>query len=97
MVTLDEIRDAAAAIRGQIVATPCDESRTLSALTGAHVHLKFENLQFTASFKERGALAKLLSLSGAERARGVIAVSADRKSTRLNSSHSSVSRMPSSA
>jgi len=76
MVTLDDIRDAAAAIRGQVLATACDESRTLSALTGAQVFLKFENLQFTASFKERGALAKLLALDEAERARGVIAVSA---------------------
>ncbi len=76
MVTLDDVRNAAAAIRGQVLATPCDESRTLSALTGAQVFLKFENLQFTASFKERGALAKLLSLDAAERARGVIAVSA---------------------
>lgn len=76
MVTLEDIRNAAEAIRGQVVATPCDESRTLSALTGAHVFLKFENLQFTASFKERGALAKLLSLTDAERKRGVIAVSA---------------------
>ena len=76
MVTLDDIRNAAAAIHGQVAATPCDESRTLSALTGAQVFLKFENLQFTASFKERGALAKLLLLDEAERARGVIAVSA---------------------
>jgi len=76
MVTLHDIRSAADAIRGQVVATPCDESRTLSALTGSQVFLKFENLQFTASFKERGALAKLLALSDAERARGVIAVSA---------------------
>jgi len=76
MVTLDDIRNAAEAIRGQVVATPCDESRTLSALTGAHVFLKFENLQFTASFKERGALTKLLALTESERKRGVIAVSA---------------------
>ena len=51
-------------------------SRTLSRLTGAEVFLKFENLQFTASFKERGALNKLLTLSAAERRRGVIAMSA---------------------
>jgi threonine dehydratase len=76
MITIDDIRNAAAAIRGQVLATPCDESRTLSAQTGAQVFLKFENLQFTASFKERGALAKLLALTEAERARGVIAVSA---------------------
>jgi len=76
MVTLDDIRAAAAVIRGQIVATPCDESRTLSALTGTQVFLKFENLQFTASFKERGALSKLASLDAAERRRGVLTVSA---------------------
>ena len=56
--------------------TPCVESRTLSQITGAQVFLKFENLQFTASFKERGALNKLLSLSESERRRGVIAMSA---------------------
>jgi len=76
MITVDDVRRAAAAIRGQVLATPCDESRTLSAQTGAQVFLKFENLQFTASFKERGAMAKLLALTDAERARGVIAVSA---------------------
>ena len=56
--------------------TPCLHSRTLSSLTGAEVWLKFENHQFTASFKERGALNKLLQLSDAERKRGVIAMSA---------------------
>jgi threonine dehydratase len=76
MVTLDDVRNAAAAIRGQVIATACDESRTLSAACGAQVFLKFENLQFTASFKERGALVRLLALDAAERARGVIAVSA---------------------
>jgi threonine dehydratase len=76
MVTLDDVRNAAAAIRGQVLATACDESRTLSAVCGAQVFLKFENLQFTASFKERGALARLLALDAAERTRGVIAVSA---------------------
>jgi len=56
--------------------TPCLHSRTLSRLTGAEVWLKFENLQFTASFKERGALNKLLLLGEAGRRRGVIAMSA---------------------
>ena len=56
--------------------TPCVESKTLSQLTGARVFLKFENLQFTASFKERGACNKLSQLNAAERARGVIAMSA---------------------
>jgi threonine dehydratase len=76
MVTLDDIRAAAQRIAGAVEATPCVHSRTLSQLTGAEVFLKFENLQFTASFKERGALNKLLSLEPAERRRGVIAMSA---------------------
>ena len=76
MVSLADIRAAAQRIAGAIEATPCLHSRTLSKLTGAEVFLKFENLQFTASFKERGALNKLLSLSEADRRRGVIAMSA---------------------
>jgi threonine dehydratase len=64
------------AILGQVVRTPCLHSRTLSELTGAEIWLKFENLQFTAAYKERGALNKLLSLDAAQRARGVIAASA---------------------
>ncbi len=76
MLTIDDIRAAADRIGAAIVRTPLLHSRTLSALTGAEVFLKFENLQFTASFKERGALNKLLTLSAAERARGVIAMSA---------------------
>jgi len=75
-VTLDDLRQAAAAIKGAVTPTPCAQSRTLSALTGADVHVKFENLQFTASFKDRGALNKLLSLVPAERKAGVIAMSA---------------------
>ena len=63
-------------IRGQVVETPCLSSRTLSEITGAQVFLKFENHQFTASFKERGALNKLSSLDAAARAKGVIACSA---------------------
>ena len=76
MPSLAEIRAAATRIAGAIVRTPLLPSRTLSALTGAEVFLKFENLQFTASFKERGALNKLLALTPEERARGVIAMSA---------------------
>jgi threonine dehydratase len=76
VVSLEDIRAAAGRIAGAIENTPCLHSRTLSRLTGAEVFLKFENLQFTASFKERGALNKLLSLSAAERRRGVIAMSA---------------------
>jgi threonine dehydratase len=70
------VRAAAARLAGAIEHTPCLPSRTLSQLTGAQVFLKFENLQFTASFKERGALNKLLSLGAEERRRGVIAMSA---------------------
>ncbi len=76
VVTIDDVRKAAARIAGAVVRTPCLESRTLSEITGARVVVKFENLQFTASFKERGALNKLLSLSPAERAHGVVAMSA---------------------
>jgi threonine dehydratase len=75
-VSLQDIRDAAAAIAGAVVTTPCLPSRTLSEITGAQVYLKFENHQFTASFKERGALTKLLSLAPDQRRRGVIAASA---------------------
>lgn len=75
-VTLDDIRQAAALLEGQIERTPSSHSRRLSELVGAEVILKLENLQFTASFKERGALVKLRSLSDEERKRGVIAMSA---------------------
>ncbi len=76
MVTLHDIEQAAARLQGQVLETPCLESRTLSQLTGAQVFLKFENLQYTASFKERGACNKLSCLGPAERARGVVAMSA---------------------
>lgn len=75
-VTLSDIEAAAARIEGAVLNTPCHRSQTLSKMTGANVYLKFENLQFTASFKERGALNKLLSLTPEERSRGVIAMSA---------------------
>ena len=75
-VTLEDVQRAAAAIKGAVERTPCHHSRTLSQLTGAEVFLKFENLQFTASFKDRGALNKLQSLTLAERKAGVIAMSA---------------------
>lgn len=71
-----EIEAARERIAGQVACTPLDHSRTLSAQTGAQVFLKFENLQFTSSFKERGALNCLLCLSDEERAKGVIAMSA---------------------
>ena len=75
-VTLSDIRAAAAAIDGAVVRTPTRHSRTLSGIAGCEVWLKFENRQFTASFKERGALNFLLALDGNARARGVAAMSA---------------------
>jgi threonine dehydratase len=76
MIQLADIREAAQRLQGQVLNTPCVESRTISQLTGAQVFLKFENLQFTASFKERGACNKLAQLSSSERERGVVAMSA---------------------
>ena len=75
-LSLDDIAAAAQRLRGEVVQTPCLASRTLSAMTGCEVFLKFENLQFTASFKERGALNKMAQLDAAQRACGVLAVSA---------------------
>ena len=75
-VTLEKIYQAADAIAGRVVKTPCRRSRTLSSITGADVRLKFENRQFTASFKDRGALVKLLGLTSKQRKKGVIAMSA---------------------
>ncbi len=75
-LTITDIRAAAARLRGQVLDTPCLPSRTLGELLGCEVFLKFENHQFTASFKERGALNKIAQLSAQERARGVLAVSA---------------------
>ena len=73
---IEDIRAAAERLRGQVADTPCLHSRTLSQMCGCEVYLKFENHQFTASFKERGALNKMAQLSADERARGVLAVSA---------------------
>lgn len=75
-VTIDDIRAAAARIAGSVVRTPTLLSRTLSDVIGAEVWLKFENLQFTAAYKERGALNKLLQLDPADSKSGVIAASA---------------------
>ena len=75
-VTLADVEAAHDRIRDQIVRTPTLLSRTLSELTGATVYLKFENLQFTAAYKERGALNTLLQLDDEARAKGVIAASA---------------------
>ena len=75
-VTGEDVRRAADRLRAHVENTPCLHSRTLSQITGAQVYLKFENLQFTSSFKERGALNRLSSLTDEQKARGVIAVSA---------------------
>jgi threonine dehydratase len=75
-ITLADIEAARRVIAGHVLRTPMLPAPRLSALTGAEVFVKYENLQVTNSFKERGARAKLASLSAAERARGVIAMSA---------------------
>jgi len=75
-VSIDDVRAAARRISGAVVRTPTLHSRTLSQLTGANVYLKFENLQFTAAYKERGALNTLLQLDAEARSKGVIAASA---------------------
>ncbi|MEO7573335.1 MAG: threonine ammonia-lyase [Acidimicrobiales bacterium] len=75
-VTIDDVRAAAERIAGAVERTPSARSETLSEVLGTGVVLKFENLQFTAAFKERGALNKLLSLTDAERRCGVVAMSA---------------------
>ena len=75
-VTGDDVRRAAARLAAHVENTPCLHSRTLSQITGAEVYLKFENLQFTSSFKERGALNRLGSLTEEQKQKGVIAVSA---------------------
>ncbi|MDB5696943.1 MAG: threonine ammonia-lyase [Sphingomonas bacterium] len=75
-VSIDDIHAAHARIADAIVRTPTLISRTLSELTGATVYLKFENLQFTAAYKERGALNTLLLMSDEAKAKGVIAASA---------------------
>ena len=75
-VTAHDIREAAGLLDGQIVRTPTLHSRTLSEIAGCGIWLKFENLQYTASFKDRGAYVKLASLDDAARKAGVIAASA---------------------
>lgn len=75
-VTIDDIEAAARTIAGAVELTKCVQSRTLSAIFGADIWLKFENHQFTASFKERGALNRLAALDADQRTRGVIAMSA---------------------
>jgi threonine dehydratase len=75
-LTIDDVRDASRLLEGQVVRTPCAPSRVLSKIIGAEVWLKFENFQFTASFKDRGAANKLSRLTAAERKAGVCAMSA---------------------
>jgi threonine dehydratase len=75
-VTIADIEDARRVIAGAVLRTPMLPAPRLSALTGAEVFVKYENLQVTNSFKDRGALVKLTSLSATERARGVVAMSA---------------------
>jgi threonine dehydratase len=75
-VRLADVRKAAATIAGALTDTPCNESRTLGEICGCRLWLKFENLQFTSSFKERGALNRLSALSAEERRNGVITMSA---------------------
>ncbi|HEX2815467.1 MAG TPA: threonine ammonia-lyase [Phenylobacterium sp.] len=82
-LAFDDILAARDRLQGHIERTPCRHSRTLSEITGADVWVKFENLQFTAAYKERGALNKLLQLTAAEKKRGVIAASAGNHSQGL--------------
>jgi threonine dehydratase len=82
-LTFAQIEAAAKRLKGHIERTPCRHSKTLSQITGAEVWVKFENLQFTAAYKERGALNKLLMLTSEERQRGVIAASAGNHSQGL--------------
>ncbi|MBS0296504.1 MAG: threonine ammonia-lyase [Proteobacteria bacterium] len=82
-LTLADIEAAAERIRGHVDRTPCRRSRQLSQLTGAEVWVKFENLHFTASFKERGARNRLSQLSPEEKKRGVVAASAGNHASAL--------------
>lgn len=75
-VTFDKIKQAAEIIKGAVLETPCLPAPRLSQLTGADIFVKYENMQVTGAFKERGALVKLFSLTDQEKSRGVIAVSA---------------------
>ncbi len=76
MIDYDAIRSARSRIRDGILETPCVPARAIEALLPGHIHLKLENLQRTGSFKDRGALNRLLDLSDAEMARGVVTASA---------------------
>jgi threonine dehydratase len=74
-VSLDTIESARRALQGEVLATPMLPAPRLSALTGAEVFVKYENLQVTNSFKDRGAFIKLSALSDDERRRGVVTTS----------------------
>src|SRR3954465_14283207 len=82
-LSFDDILAARDRLQGHIERTPCRRSRTLSEITGAEVWVKFENLQFTAAYKERGALNALLQLGENAAKRGVIAASAGNHSQGL--------------
>jgi len=73
-VTIDDVRRAGAAIKGNVARTPTVRAAALSEMTGCDVYLKLETLQPTGSFKERGALNKLLGLGKEERRVGVVAM-----------------------
>jgi threonine dehydratase len=76
LVTLEDVEAARRRIQDRIYLSPCARSETLSRASGTHAFLKLENLQMTGAYKERGALNKLLSMSAADRGRGLIAASA---------------------
>ena len=84
LLTIDHVRAAAGRVAGQIVETPMLHSQTLSKITGADIWLKFENLQFTAAYKERGGLHAMLQWPEEQRSRGVIAASAGNHSQGLS-------------
>ncbi len=84
LLTLEDVRAAAARIEGAVVRTPMMRSQTLSEIAGAEIWLKFENHQFTAAYKERGALNALLHLTDEQKRRGVIAASAGNHSQGLS-------------
>jgi threonine dehydratase len=84
LLTADDVRAAARRIAGAVVRTPTTRSQTLSAMTGAEIYIKFENHQFTAAYKERGALNAMLQLTPEQRSRGVIAASAGNHSQGLS-------------
>jgi threonine dehydratase len=93
MIELRDIQAAAGRIRGAILRTPCTPAAALSEITGCEIFCKFENLQRTGSFKERGARNALLLLTDEQRHRGVIAASAGNHASAL-SYHGQSLRVP---